>query len=170
MDGQLTDTTSKSTSGGQSPQYTFVLDRHQSGTRSHAMREYWKQRQKKKEERQRRLRPGPRTLLPSTGPGPSPASGSERTGSSSTSVDDTYEFRDPSQHFQQQHWQHPETSESDRDRGFPGLPKQALTGMNHALSSARLDPFEMYPVQLTSEHHKLLHHCRSVLTRSPLSI
>ncbi|KAJ4246489.1 hypothetical protein NW757_009538 [Fusarium falciforme] len=30
--------------------------------------------------------------------------------------------------------------------------------MNLALGSARLDPFDQFPVQLTSQHHKLLHH------------
>lgn len=43
----------------------------------------------------------------------------------------------------------------------PSLPTQLLTGLNHALSSSKLDPFYMFPVALTSEHHKLIHHCMS---------
>jgi hypothetical protein len=36
----------------------------------------------------------------------------------------------------------------------PGVPAQVLTRVNHALASSRLDPFEMFPVQLTSQYHK----------------
>ena len=43
--------------------------------------------------------------------------------------------------------------------GLGGIPTQALTGMEHALGAGRLDPFDMFPVTLTAQHHKLLHHC-----------
>ncbi|CAK7226625.1 hypothetical protein SCUCBS95973_006265 [Sporothrix curviconia] len=42
--------------------------------------------------------------------------------------------------------------------GLGGIPTQALTGMEHALGAGRLDPFDMFPVTLTAQHHKLLHH------------
>ena len=43
--------------------------------------------------------------------------------------------------------------------GLDGIPTQALTGMNRVLGCGRLDPFDMFPVKLTPQHHKLLHHC-----------
>ncbi|KAJ3518215.1 hypothetical protein NM208_g14598 [Fusarium decemcellulare] len=39
-----------------------------------------------------------------------------------------------------------------------GIPGQAISGMNLALGSSRLDPFDRFPIKLTSQHHKLLHH------------
>ncbi|KAK9235706.1 hypothetical protein V1525DRAFT_347776 [Lipomyces kononenkoae] len=43
-----------------------------------------------------------------------------------------------------------------------GVPFQALTGMNHALAVASVDPFDTCPVKLTSQHQKLLHHWLSI--------
>ena len=43
--------------------------------------------------------------------------------------------------------------------GIPGVPAQLLTGLNHALASTRLDPFDSFPIKLTGQHHKLVHHC-----------
>lgn len=43
-----------------------------------------------------------------------------------------------------------------------GIPAQALSGMNLALGSCRLDPFDKFPVKLTTQHHKLLLHCKSL--------
>lgn len=40
-----------------------------------------------------------------------------------------------------------------------GVPAQLLTGLNHALASTRLDPFDVFPIRLTSQHHKLIYHC-----------
>jgi len=43
---------------------------------------------------------------------------------------------------------------------FPGgIPTQILTGVNRALACSQLDPFDKFPVKLTAQHHKLLHHC-----------
>lgn len=39
-----------------------------------------------------------------------------------------------------------------------GIPAQALSGMNIALGSGHLDPFDRFPIRLTSKHHRLLHH------------
>ncbi|EFX01755.1 peroxisomal catalase [Grosmannia clavigera kw1407] len=39
-----------------------------------------------------------------------------------------------------------------------GIPTQLLTGLNHALAGCQLDPFDMFPVRLTAQHHRLLHH------------
>jgi hypothetical protein len=41
----------------------------------------------------------------------------------------------------------------------PGIPTQLLCGVSYALSSSRPDPFQTCPVQLTTQHQKLLHHC-----------
>lgn len=43
-----------------------------------------------------------------------------------------------------------------------GIPAQVLTGVNFALGSSKLDPFDAFPVTLTTEHHKLIHHCTSI--------
>ncbi|KAH6649040.1 hypothetical protein BKA67DRAFT_682151 [Truncatella angustata] len=47
----------------------------------------------------------------------------------------------------------------DIPRGIPG---QILAGMDRLLACGRLDPFDSFPVQLTPEHHKLIHHCVAV--------
>ncbi|RMJ15815.1 hypothetical protein CDV36_004514 [Fusarium kuroshium] len=52
----------------------------------------------------------------------------------------------------------PRMFETDMDSMMNGLPGQAMSGMNLALGSARLDPFDQFPVQLTTQHHRLLHH------------
>lgn len=43
--------------------------------------------------------------------------------------------------------------------GIPGVSAQLVTGLNHALASTRLDPFDSFPIRITSQHHKLIHHC-----------
>lgn len=66
---------------------------------------------------------------------------------------------------------HPSEAESllavsrspENPQGQGGIPAQILNGLNLALGSVRLDPFDQFPVRLTSQHHKLLHHCESVL-------
>ncbi|KAK9364981.1 hypothetical protein V1509DRAFT_612987 [Lipomyces kononenkoae] len=51
--------------------------------------------------------------------------------------------------------------ESDEE-SMAGVPFQALTGMNHVLAVATVDPFDTCPVKLTSQHQKLLHHWLSI--------
>lgn len=120
--------------GAAASRFTFVLHKNQPGTRNHAMRQYWRERHEarrgKRPERRQRKSP--------------PSSGS----------------RSPSK--QQRHDTTSPSSEDARGTGQnanPGIPTQFLTGTNHALASSRLDPFDVFPVRLTSEHHKLMHHC-----------
>ncbi|RTE83572.1 hypothetical protein BHE90_001816 [Fusarium euwallaceae] len=130
-------------------EYAFVTP-HQHGARSHAMREHWRQRRHKKDlaKRQRENRPQ-HVLLPT--PSTSEATDSQP----STETTDT----------------HPESTvlagggmfdpsmfENDMDSMMNGVPGQAMSGMNLALGSVRLDPFDQFPVQLTTQHHRLLHH------------
>lgn len=41
------------------------------------------------------------------------------------------------------------------------IASELLVGINRVLSPSRLDPFDTFPVRLTSDHHKLLYHCVS---------
>lgn len=121
-----------------SQRFTFVLDKNQPGTRNHAMRQYWRerheaQRGKRPDRRQRRSPPNSGSRSP-------PKHQRQDISPSSSSEDARYIGQDANQ---------------------PGIPTQFLTGANHALASSRLDPFDVFPVRLTSEHHKLMHHCIS---------
>lgn len=113
--------------------FAFVLEKNQAGTRNHAMRQYWRERRRARPEA-RRERPQ-RKLLPNVGP-----SEPERREDGSSS----------------------EETQINGHEASAGIPTQLLTGVNHTLASCRLDPFEMFPVTLTSEHHKLMHHCMSL--------
>ena len=114
--------------------FAFVLNKNQAGTRNHAMRQYWRERRRTRPDT-RPERPQ-RRLLPNVGSRSSPK-------------------------------QREDASSSEETLGIAqdvssGVPAQLLTGVNHALASSRLDPFEMFPVTLTAEHHKLMHHCISL--------
>lgn len=106
------------------------------GARSHVMREHWKQRRQAKHEKKRRAesaRQQTRPILPNDIPRvPQIPLEDMATRSSSAS-----------------------TPPTERQ----GIPTQALAGMNRALGCGRLDPFDMFPVKLTAQCHKLLHHC-----------
>ncbi|PHH61803.1 hypothetical protein CDD81_7967 [Ophiocordyceps australis] len=131
-------------SDGQSdtPQYVFVSEQDQRSTRSHAMREHWKQRRRGLENRrQKRRSPTVRRLMPS---GTSSGSSTPRA----TPASDRMRYINEEQ----------ELRLGTPPTALDGIPLQLLSGMNHALSCSRLDPFDMFPVKLTPEHHKLLHH------------
>lgn len=51
--------------------------------------------------------------------------------------------------------------ETDHDENPPLniVASELLLGINRVLCPSRLDPFDTFPVRLTSDHHKLLHHC-----------
>lgn len=123
--------------------FAFVLDKGQAGTRSHAMREHWRARRRSKLQN-KQGRSG-RELRPKVGPSEGqifPAQRVQIVDSESTdrSVASTEQGELP----------------VIRDVGAPA---QFLAGFNHALAASRLDPFDSFPVTLTSEHHKLMHHC-----------
>ena len=107
------------------------------------MREYWRERRKLKGQNKRERIT--RELLPKSGPSGSPATPEQRAQpveSESTDYSMTGTDRDELSVI--------------RD---VGVPTQLLAGFNHALASSRLDPFDTFPITLTSEHHKLMHHC-----------
>ncbi len=149
-------------------QFTFVLQPDQRGVRSHAMREYWRKRHEKKKKekvvsRNRPLlskssQPGSPAAHPHTSHVPTPAAAAD-----GQQGPIGYDL--------------PPDSPGDMGLGMwtvggtsgppspsPGVPAQVLSGIDHALANSRLDPFGMFPVDLTAQHHKLLHHCPSTST------
>ncbi|KAJ8098564.1 hypothetical protein POJ06DRAFT_292159 [Lipomyces tetrasporus] len=153
---------------GKSPRFTFVFEKSQAGIRSHAMREYWKQRHKTK--REHHLRQTPQRLLPRTAPATSGDSHARQPTASDPSIDGQY--LDNLHSLHEQSLESIYLSELDllaaatgtdrNEANIAGVPTQALTGMNHALADVKLDPFDTCPVKLTSEHQKLLHHWLSI--------
>lgn len=152
-------------------EFAFVFHQtEQHGVRSHAMREHWK---KKRRVRRKPKAQGPRQLLPST---------AAASISDPPPIPEDYHL---DHHFygaeqQLSLYQHgagylqlgdelttTSTSSEDGETGIGGIMTQVLTGVNHALATSRLDPFDMFPVKLTAQHHKLLHHCRFPLSISP---
>ena len=135
-------------------EFTFVLNQNQGGVRSHAMREYWKRRRRRSRSRERMAIPHrPRPLLPNT---------QDHT-QSSMSITGNDVVHSSLSRDQRDKADHPESGQSrvgtDELAALAGVPAQLLTGVDHALACSRLDPFDMFPVFLTVEHHKLLHHC-----------
>ncbi|KAI8713776.1 hypothetical protein NCS52_01223200 [Fusarium sp. LHS14.1] len=113
------------------------------------MREHWRQHRHKKDlaKRQREHRPQ-HVLLPtpstSEATDSQPSTETTDTGTDSSILTGGGMFD-------------PAMFETDMDSMMNGVPGQAMSGMNLALGSARLDPFDQFPVQLTTQHHKLLH-------------
>ncbi len=163
-------------------QFTFVLQSDQRGFRSHAMRESWRKRREKKEKEKAASKNRP--LLPKSGqwasqaahPPPSylPAPTAARDGQQGPIP----LHPSPSQPYP---YELPPDSPGDMGLGMtavggtsgppsppPGVPAQVLTGIDHALANSRLDPFDMFPVDLTAQHHKLLHHC-SFASTAPIA-
>ncbi|XWX00045.1 hypothetical protein V2A60_008061 [Cordyceps javanica] len=130
--------------------FAFVNDQSPHDSRSHAMREHWKKRRQKKSADlpssssssalstplplQPRVKQGSSISSGGGGGGSSPGGGSKRRSTSKS----------------------PKKIESSWDE--PGIPAQALSGLNLALGACRLDPFDQFPVKLTAQHHKLLLH------------
>ncbi|KAL1865749.1 hypothetical protein Plec18167_009291 [Paecilomyces lecythidis] len=150
-------------------EFTFVLHQGQQGLRSHAMREYWKKRHQQKREEERAKPQALRHLLPSTETG-------TETSSSSASLPSTFPSSNNESPVAQstlcqqkpradaallpidQFMNHQQAELREDEPPLPGIPAQALTGLNYALAYTRLDPFDTFPVKLGVKHHKLLHH------------
>lgn len=131
--------------------FTFVLNGHHSGTRNHAMRAHWAERQKaRKEKKRQQTRRRALPILAKEGL-VSSASSSESQGTNAFAVT----VQESPATEQVADVDNVETGQS----GIPGVPAQLLTGVNHALASTRLDPFDSFPIRLTGQHHKLIHHC-----------
>ncbi|KAI0859805.1 tachykinin family protein [Xylaria cubensis] len=154
---------SSSEAGDAPVSYTFVTGENSREGRSHAIRAHWRQRrqrmemqrQEREEQEQRPLR----AILPNVGRPPNDGEASQ-----------TQLISEPQLDFPA-NADHDVVNSPDEDpRDSPvlpgevppgileGIPAQALSGMNVALGSSRLDPFDRFPVQLTSKHHRLLHH------------
>ena len=139
----------------QRAEFAFVSDSNQDGTRSHAMREHWKQRRKRlsmMKQRDEEALARPRKLLPSSSENSaieqSSASISRKHSSAVTSHSSGSDLG-----LSPGHQPRPPSP-------LGGIPSQALGGMNMALGCGRLDPFDAFPVKLSPQHHQLLHHCK----------
>ncbi|KAB8238030.1 uncharacterized protein BDW43DRAFT_262897 [Aspergillus alliaceus] len=138
--------------------FAFVTEGTLAEARSHAMREHWRQRQRRKQKFEDRR--SQRKILPQTSA--SPRDSKTKSDSASESVVEYHNTEDVYL-LHQRSSTRIKTRQANYGNGNItgeglGVPTQALTGLNHALASSRLDPFEMFPVQLTSKQHKLLHH------------
>lgn len=174
-----------STSSGQStraetPQYIFVSGQDPKSSRSYAMKVHWQRRRRSIETRRKVASRTPRQLLPNI-----TAESPLRTSHADISTRGAWHTGTPASLIHVPFVSPPggtrrAPQRADRRPGRPdsassppsstnhnssmavvqrGFPSQALSGMNHALAGSRLDPFDMFPVHLTSQHHKLLHHC-----------
>ncbi|KAM3458767.1 hypothetical protein NHJ6243_007296 [Beauveria neobassiana] len=130
--------------------FAFVNEQSRQDSRSHAMREYWKQRRRPKSvdvgssssSSSSLANPGAalRPLTLRSGQTCSSSSGTTSRASSRKSASSRSPKRAP---------------EPPKE---PGIPTQVLSGMNMVLGNCRLDPFDQFPVKLTAQHHKLMMH------------
>ncbi|KAI0453622.1 tachykinin family protein [Xylaria acuta] len=143
--------------------YTFVAGDNSREGRSHAIRAHWRQRRQRIEiqrrEREEQEQRPLRTILPDVG---GPPTDDEASQIPLVSEPQLYFPTNPDDDAADSHDEDPRDSPVLPDEIpsgiLEGIPAQALSGMNVALGSSRLDPFDRFPVQLTSKHHRLLHH------------
>ncbi|OKP14884.1 hypothetical protein PENSUB_5480 [Penicillium subrubescens] len=136
------------------PRFAFVTETSQSNARSHAMREHWRQRHSRNNStKTRRVQP---KLLPNI------SSAADRPTKSHEVPTQSRSSRSRGSPSSGRQCSETSSNETDQERDdrieLIGVPSQLLSGVGRALSSSRLDPFQTFPVQLTSQHHKLLHH------------
>lgn len=152
------------------PEFVFVNEQDQGSVRSHAMREHWKQRHHSRElKRRKSVSHVHRPLRPSSSRrGSESTTASQRKPTSSASVSPTKQSTPPATALSTRYGQDSASGvlgglftafSSGAMLGGVGVPTQLLEGVNRALACSQLDPFDCFPVRLTSEHHKLLHHC-----------
>lgn len=146
--GSGSSSSSCSMSQNEDSRFTFVLDHDQAGIRNHAMRAHWNERRRTRMEKKHQQTN--RRQLPIIAAKERPSSQQSGSPSRPIEVDTTEE------QSQQTVNTTPTGMEQARMLGVPG---QFLTGVNHALASTRLDPFDSFPIRLTIQHHKLIHHC-----------
>ncbi|KAI3321411.1 hypothetical protein HD806DRAFT_152059 [Xylariaceae sp. AK1471] len=150
--------------------YAFVTGDNSRDGRSHAIRAHWRQRRQRMEmqrrEREEQEQRPLRTILPVVGSSSNEGLPMSESRLHSREMLDYYGTNSP--------------DENPRDPAIlpdeipshilEGIPAQALSGMNLALGSSRLDPFDRFPVQLTSKHHRLLHHWLSTFAGMMFSV
>ncbi|KAH7159059.1 fungal-specific transcription factor domain-containing protein [Fusarium sp. MPI-SDFR-AT-0072] len=139
---------SQNTSDDNLPQKEFAFVQNESNKRelrSHAMREHWKnRRQTINEEKQKKQKRTQHTLLPTP---KTQSTMSDENSESSNSVFNTNASSDTAL-----------IPNNERQSDLEGIPYQILSGVNLALGSSRIDPFDQLPLKLSVLHHKLLHH------------
>lgn len=152
------------------PEFVFVSEQDQSSVRSHAMREHWKQRHHSRELKRRTSRSqAHRPLRPNTSHKSSGSISATSRASHSSSASPTKPSTTPPTAGAASKGAQNSASSilggvfsalgSGVMLNSGGIPAQLLEGVNRALACSQLDPFDAFPVRLTSEHHKLLHHC-----------
>ncbi|KAI0525963.1 tachykinin family protein [Xylaria bambusicola] len=146
---------SSSEAGDTPVSYTFVTENNSGEGRSHAIRAHWRQRRQRIEmqrrEREAQEQRPPRQILP----GPRNSSESSRM----SPMPPTSDSHPPlHEHFGADRENSTSGSSGHLTSTLEGIPAQALSRMNIALGSSRWDPFDRFPVQLTTRHHRLLHH------------
>lgn len=140
------------------PRFAFVAETSQSNARSHAMREHWRQRHNRSNStKARRVQ---LKLLPNI------SSAADRGKSPNENLTRKRSSRSPGSQGSGRQCSESSSSGTDQDCydriELLGVPSQLLSGLGRALSTSGPDPFQTFPVQLTSQHHKLLHHCESL--------
>ncbi|KNG81818.1 hypothetical protein ANOM_010749 [Aspergillus nomiae NRRL 13137] len=138
-------------------QFEFVLEKDQPGIRSHAMRQFWRQKQAIAKEDPsdtsstgRRLYP--RTLMPNDGM------------QTHSQFEGLKEFRQQMSALQQKDDGAGSANAGKGNAETSGIPAQILSGIRHALEFVNYDPFHTFPVTLTAQHRKLLYHWLSTHT------
>jgi hypothetical protein len=153
------------------PRFTFVTEKNQPEARTHAMRAHW-------QERRRRNQHGEGHNLPRRLLRPHPKASGSRIAFQEVTIKHTTEDDQNQENIQHpgsynnpfpvdgQQQYSPKSSDTMSYTSpcqVKGVPGQILSGLNFALGTSKLDPFDVFPVTLTTEHHKLIHHCISTL-------
>lgn len=143
-------------------QFEFVLEKDQPGIRSHAMRQFWRQKQAIAKEDPsdvtsagRRLYP--RTLMPNDGI------------QTYSQFEGLKEFRQQMSALQPKDHGAGSANAGKGNAETGGIPAQILSGIRHALEFVNCDPFHTFPVTLTAQHRKLLYHCKYIRWRKEFS-
>lgn len=145
----LASTTTKRT------RFTFVCESTQSSARSHAMREHWRERKRRGQVHK------PTRIAPILRP------------KAARIADDAYKAPLTQSETSLARLGEPDTNTGRECESYVGTPRDdtrndpsentvasaLLLGINRVLCPSRLDPFDTFPVRLTSDHHKLLYHC-----------
>ncbi|KAE8374842.1 hypothetical protein BDV26DRAFT_32105 [Aspergillus bertholletiae] len=143
-------------------QFEFVLEKDQPGIRSHAMRQFWRQRQATAKEEPsdvsstgRRLYP--RTLRPNDGI------------QTYNQFEGLKEFRQQMSALQPKDHGAQSGNPGKSNAETCGIPAQIVSGIRHALEFVNPDPFHTFPVTVTAQHRKLLYHCKYIGWRAQLT-
>ncbi|TGJ84174.1 hypothetical protein E0Z10_g4606 [Xylaria hypoxylon] len=153
-----------SSEAGDAPiSYTFVTEDNSREGRSHAIRAHWRQRRHRMEmqrrEREEQEQRPPRAILPDIVSSSDDAGPSQIPPISESQLHFRENLDEEVADSSDENPIDPPVPSSEIPSGMlEGIPAQALSKMNIALGTSRLDPFDRFPVQLTSKHHRLLHH------------